>query len=137
LIDDLRFEFGSPEWTARIRQAFEEAITGAAEISFSISERYTDPPPRLAPADGALGWTCSIDGGTIAFSSVPSDDADVVVVADYESILPLVRLTQSDINASPELAARLVAEGRLLVKTRRRAPTLFNGIHDVMAAVTA
>src|SRR3954462_1285089 len=135
-----RLEFGGPEWTQRIKEVFEDAVASGGDATFSISERYLDPPAHLVPAAGDLGWTCRIAGNAVEFTTEPADDVDVAIIADYQSILPAARLPHSDPVSAAEsqaLTGALVADGRLRVVAKARPPAFLSGVHDRMAAVTA
>ena len=141
-----KIEFASPAWIAGIRKAFEDAVQaagdGAAGASFSISETYTDPPRHLSQDGTPIGWHCRIEGKTVQFEDRPAEDCAVRVVADYASLLPIVRLQYGTDPANAmkaqEISAGLVRDGKLRVEgAMGQGPAFLSGVHDKMAKVTA
>jgi hypothetical protein len=141
-----KVEFGGPEWTEFLRVTMQEALREAGpravDVSYSISERYVDPPSHLAPADGDLGWRARIVDGVLDFDRSPSHEVDIDIKADYRSILPLARLEFGDdpdkLAERDRLVAELVSAGHLVVRGDMSIrPDFMEGIHDALARVTA
>jgi ectoine hydroxylase-related dioxygenase (phytanoyl-CoA dioxygenase family) len=84
-----RFEFLSDAWLEAARLFLAKATAQAKERlggrPFSVSERFTDPPPHLEAPGGALAWSLAYDGETAVVSREFNPEADVVAEGDYQA----------------------------------------------------
>lgn len=139
-----RVEFGSRAWVDKLGEIVNELVASAPEASqrdFSICERYTDPPAHLAPPTGLLGWHMRIEDGRVHVFHEPSEDVDVLVTADYATVLPLARTTYGGPDGRAEAQKSLVPavrDGRLSVVGNLEAgPDFLSALHDRLAEITA
>ena len=141
-----KHEFGSPGWFDALRRAIEriarEGGPDVDQVRWSVCEVFVDVPPHLAQTPvGKAAWHCRIRGREVAFGLGEIEDADLKVVADYATALPLSRTLLAD----PEAQARVnqtlmeaVMAGKMQIKGSLDArPPAFAGLHDAMVAVTA
>jgi hypothetical protein len=138
---------GDPTWMTKLHETFVAALRMAGDdargVDFSIAEEYRDPPPDLAPPDGAaLGWTCRIvDGTVVEFSSVPRSDVDCRVALDFPVF---EELAAAVIGADPkkqrwmqERQEAAIADGTMAVTgSLDNAPPCLADVHDTMARLT-
>lgn len=142
-----RFEFASRAWLEALggvmHAAFARAGGAPPGERLSFSHEYSDPPAHLADGVGRIGWSIRIADGALRYAPGPVDDADVAVVADYASLLPLSRLVYGeDAEARARGAAsvgELVAAGKVVVcrGDLACAPRFFEDVHDEIARRTA
>ena len=87
---DERAELASPRWV-EIAASF---LADNRTDSYSISKRYTNPPPHLTAAK-ELGYTATFgpDGATVTATVTPN--ADWFQTADYNNALPMSWLASS------------------------------------------
>jgi hypothetical protein len=139
-------EFGSVEWVDLIRSIVTSRISAAAleGVTFSLSEEFTSPPAHLVRhGSPSIGWHLKIADGQISVADVPLDRADVAIVADYATVLPLARLHLHGEEPPPEVAAAL-RDAAAAGKFRQQGslddePDCLKRInlHDALAAETA
>jgi hypothetical protein len=109
---------------------------------FSVTERFTDPPPHLGLGDRAT-WSARWDGAQLAVSRESLEDADVTVDGDYQAA---VTASQFVGIGDPRLAARMHGEvalryGADALRVRGRitdpaAGALLGRLHDHMGRIT-
>lgn len=142
------FEFLGPEWLAAVHRIAEGLLGNldAAGLDFTVSEELTDPPAgRARTAAGTLGWFLRIRDGVIQVGDHPLEDADVRVVADYDTHHDLSRrIWAGDADAmaaSKRLREKAAKDGRLRVEGGlAQAPDvvrqLVADLHDPVAEIT-
>jgi len=118
-----KFEFASQPYVQELRRQLEDALKDSdlAGLEFTMSEEYTNAPGHLCgPDSGSIGFHFKISGGCVEVEACPRDDADVSIIADYQSVLPFVRLEQGrdpvQDQATQDAAAQLMRQGKLVVK---------------------
>jgi hypothetical protein len=142
------FEFLSPKWLAAVQRIAERLLgkLDAAGVDFTVSEELTDPPAgRARTASGTLGWFLRIRGGVVQVGDHPLEDADVRVVADYDTHHDLSRRIWAGdpqaMAASRSLREEAAKEGRLRIEgDLAQAPhvvrQLVADLHDPVAEIT-
>jgi hypothetical protein len=139
-------ELASDAWLEVLRGLVAEGLAGVdlTGVEFCLSEEYHDPPAHLRrPGLDTIGWHLRISDGTWMVADVPDDAADLRVVADYESLIPLAVEILPDGGPGAETQARvdaLIASGRLAMHgDRRRMPAAVTGLdlHNRLAPYTA
>ena len=139
-------QFASPEWV-KVARAWIQQQCQAADLSgieMSFCERFTDPPSDLDPARrGVIGWYIRIADGEVEVESGILDDADLLITADYDTVLPLARTVfENNPKGAAEAAKRVqaaAAEGKMSRKgdeTKLASVPFFAGMHDVLARRT-
>ena len=90
-----QFEFLSDEWLAEAERFLRATVKTRAERlggrAFSVSERFTDPPPHLKFDGGAAAWTLRYDGQGLSVSRGFDESADLRVEGDYQAALSLAQ----------------------------------------------
>lgn len=142
------FEFLGPEWLAAVQRIAEQLLAklDAAGLDFTVSEELTDPPAgRARTATGTLGWFLRIRDGVVKVGDQPLEDADVRVVADYDTHHDLARRIWAGdaeaLAASRRLREQAANEGRLRIEGGLAlAPDvvhqLIADLHDPVAEIT-
>jgi hypothetical protein len=107
----------------------------------SVSEIYRDVPPDIAGQRGAVGWTATVQGRQVDFTSTPDADADIVLEVDYTFLCEsLQELDGSDEAAQTVRKAAVVAAGaagRFRVRgDLTRSPAVLSELHEHLAART-
>jgi hypothetical protein len=86
-----RFEFLSDSWLDEARKFLErECKTRKEQLggrAFSLSERFTNPPPHLKFEGDVASWNMRYDGENVAVSRDFNGSADLVVEGDYQAAL--------------------------------------------------
>jgi hypothetical protein len=142
------FEFLSPEWLATV-QRIAQRLLGNLDVTgvdFTISEELIDPPAvRARGAAGTLGWFLRIRGGVVQVGDQLPDDADVRVVADYDTHHDLTRRIWAGdpeaVATSKRLREEATKDGRLRIEgDLAQAPDVVRqlaaGLHDPVAEIT-
>ena len=145
--DEIRYEFSSAEWVAVARQHLQEASRDAdlSGVSFTFNEVFTDAPAHLGTdAEGRIGWYVRVQDGGVEVERGILDDADIRIVADYQTVLPLARMVFAGNEALAAEAGRKVAEATAAGKMRREGDdqamaghAWMGGLHDALARRTA
>jgi hypothetical protein len=142
------FEFLSSEWLAAVQRIAERLLgqLDTTALDFTVSEELTDPPAgRARTAAGTLGWFLRIRDDAIEVGDQPLQDADVRVVADYNTHHDLSRrIWAGDAEAmatSRRLREQAAKDGRLRIEGGlAQAPTvvrrLIADLHDPVAMIT-
>ena len=142
------FEFLGPEWLAAVQRIAERLLgqLDAAELDFAVSEELTNPPAgRAQTSSGTLGWFLRIRDGAIEIGDQPLPDADVRVVADYNTHHDLSRRIWAGdaeaMAASKTIREQATNDGRLRVEGGlAQAPDvvrqLIANLHDPVAEIT-
>ena len=141
------YPFCSAAWVGVAReyieaQCAEHDISG---IETAFCEKFTDAPNEIATEGGDVtGWYFRIGRGKVEVGHGVIDDADVTIVADYETIVPLARTV---FEGNPEGAAeaqKVLEEATTQGRMRREgnadamgATPFLAGLHDVLARRTA
>ncbi len=109
--------FASPAWIDRIKMLLAELVArhseSLADADFTLSETFTHVPPNAMTTH----WSARIRSGTVEFLDHP-EEADFMLVADFEAALPGARLIYADAGkADLERADRhreaMIAAGRM------------------------
>lgn len=134
-----QLEFGSEDWLEAMEQSVRAAFEAAPDrddINFSYAETYTNIPKHLDGPEG-LGYTVRMEAGNLTFLPTASTDVDVVMIADYDAILPRVKMVVAD---DPERWAStrqpLLDAGHLRTEGTGAFPSFMLEVHDVMARRT-
>ena len=137
-------EFASPAWIdaleGAMRRRAEAATPEQLATPHSISEAYTDAPPHLAPG-GTLGFTVRVGPDGFEFERRPADDVDYRIVGTYATIRELARYVVGGDPARAkelsDLARAAIKAGTLTMEGRQAAASIFEGVHDEVARITA
>lgn len=125
--------FASPEWIARIKELLAELVArhseSLADADFTLSETFTDVPPDAMTTH----WSARIRSGTVEFLDHP-EEADFLLVADFEAALPGARLAYADagkagLERADQHRDAMIAGGRM---TRKGS---FNGVDQSVMRV--
>ena len=144
-----KLEFASAEWVDAMRSIIEgklrEGKVDLTGIASSFCEESTDPPGHLLP-EGAksIGWYFRIADGRVEVGQGVLDAADVKIVADYATVLPLARMVFANNPQAAAEAAKVMEEAAAAGKIRREGdataaaaiPALAT-LHDDIARLTA
>lgn len=142
------FEFLGPEWLDAVQRIAERLLgkVDTAGLDFTVSEKLTDPPAgRARTAAGTLGWFLRIRDGIVQVGDQPLEDADVRVVADYDTHHDLSRRVWAGdaeaMAASGKIMEQAAKEGRLRIEGGlAQAPVavrqFFADLHDPVAEIT-
>ncbi len=142
------FEFLGPEWLAAVQRIAERLLgqLDAAELNFTVSEELTNPPAgRARTPTGTLGWFLRIRDGAIEIGDQPLQDADVRVVADYNTHHDLSRRIWAGnaeaMATSKRIREQAAKDGRLrieggLAQAPHVARQLIAALHDPVAEIT-
>jgi ectoine hydroxylase-related dioxygenase (phytanoyl-CoA dioxygenase family) len=131
---DARVEFLSDEWIDEARRFLEAA---APDVTFTLCESFTDPPPGI---DGA--WHVRIDRGRVEAGAGEIGGADLHVEGDYQAVLAMAQTVYA---AGPDAVARARRElvhrhGADAIRVKGDVPAELQGVlgalHDHMAART-
>ncbi|MDA0790283.1 MAG: hypothetical protein O2780_12600 [Proteobacteria bacterium] len=90
-----KYEFCSSQWVDYARQYLKQASDGAdlSGIEIVFNEVFTDAPDHLALDDkGRTGWYLRVANSEVEVDRGILDQADVRIIADYDTILPLARM---------------------------------------------
>lgn len=141
-----KFEFASTPYVEELRRQLEAALqeVDISGVEFCMSEEYTDPPVHLLkPEARSIGFYFRISGGRVEVRDHPRDDADVAIIADYQSILPFVRAEQGPHphldEATQAAVSQLISVGKLLIKgdlSARPEVVQRANLHDRLAPLT-
>jgi hypothetical protein len=141
-----KYEMGSSPWLAELRRICEELFAAApadslAETEYSVCEVYTDVPTRIGPT-GRVSWYWRVKSGRLDVGTTELEHADVKIVVDYSTVVPIGRLIFENDAAAQSVADNLVAEamrsGKMtLDHTQAEMPAPFMGLHDALAQITA
>lgn len=86
-----RFEFLSDAWLDEARKLLDRECKNRKEQlagrSFSVSERFTNPPPHLKFGNDVAAWGMRYDGENICVSRDFDESAALVVEGDYQAAL--------------------------------------------------
>lgn len=111
--------------------------------AFSLTERFTDPPPHLGFAGGVAQWTVRFDGDDVSVSRDDSDDSDIVVEGDYQAALTAAQLVGIQDPHGARHVGRELAQvyGRDAVRVRGAvadpaANAVLGRLHDHLGRVT-
>ena len=139
--------FCSAAWVHVAREYIEAqcAENDISGIETAFCEKFTDAPNGVATEGGGItGWYFRIAGGEVEVGHGVIEDADVTIVADYETIVPLARMV---FEGHPERAAeaqQVLEEAAAQGRMRREgaedalgATPFLAGLHDVLARRTA
>jgi len=145
----MRFELASPEWVEAVRGVIQGCLAACgregidtSDLSFSICEVSTDPPPHIGAPGSTVGWHCRVKAGELVdFSAGEATDVDYRLVADYAS---MHQMSGFEIGEDPgraeqytALAHSLYDAGKLAVHGKMpRMPAPFRVWHDAMARQT-
>ena len=137
-------EFASPAWIDALERAMRERVEAATPeqlaTPYSISEAYTDAPAHLAPG-GTLGFTVRVGPDGFEFQRQPADDVDYRIVGTYATIRELARYVVGGDPARAQelsdLARAAIKAGTLTMEGRQAAASIFEGVHDEVARITA
>ncbi|HEX2038181.1 MAG TPA: hypothetical protein VHF47_00450 [Acidimicrobiales bacterium] len=140
-----KHEFGSPAWVEAVRPVVERLLADhdLKGVEYAFCEEFTDPPDHLRrDGSSAIGWHFRITGGQVLVGDGPLDDADVRIVADYHTVLPLARVVLAE-HDDLEGFRRTVEEAAAAGKLRRegnasRVPRFLVAVdfHDPIARLT-
>lgn len=142
----MKYEFASPGWFAfvhgRLSERFEALGSARFEVDWSICEIFSGPPVHLSPSGASLAWHCVIRDGVFRFAASEAGDVQLLVRADYASVLPIGRYeTRGEPRRVAELRAMMAEasergllriEGEMRGRDRR-----FADVHDILARATA
>lgn len=144
--DETRYEFSSAEWVAVARQHLQEAARDVdlSGVRLSFNEVFTDAPAHLGTdSEGRIGWYVRVADGRIEVECGILDEADLRIVADYQTVLPLARMVFAGNDALAAEAGRKVAEATAAGKMRREGDdqataqhAWMAGLHDALARRT-
>jgi hypothetical protein len=122
---------GSDDWVRLAERTLQELVTERqSEISESrvhICEVFTDVPDDLPGRDsrGRSAWNFLIDRGGVRVERGESDDADIKLLIDYQSVLPLARTIYTDDPVHMAEVARyreqLESQGKMVTSGDRSA----------------
>src|ERR1051325_9613268 len=141
-----KYEFASHGWFEALRRTIERTVRAAGpeidEVRWSACEVFVAVPAHLVQTDdGKAAWHCRVRGRDVEFGLGEIDDADLKIVADYATALPLARVRLSDLGAQArvdEALAQAAMKGLLRIHGSLEArPPGLAGLHDAMVAVTA
>lgn len=141
-----KYAFSSVPWVDYARSYVLNAAVGQdlSGVSMSFAEVFTDAPAALQPdASGRVGWYIRIVDGEIEVSSGVLEQADLRIMADYESTLPLARAVFAGDEVAQAEAMRtveaMIADGRMVRSGDENAlaglPWLAD-LHDTLAKRT-
>ena len=139
--------FCSAGWVGAARAYVEGQCAGQdlSGVTLRFCEKFTDAPAELATEPGNVtGWFIRIEGGEVEVGRGVLADADVVITADYATVVPLARLVFEGNPEGAEAAQKAVTEATAQGKMKREgddaamasAPFLA-GLHDALAKRTA
>jgi hypothetical protein len=141
------YEFCSEQWVGVADAFLKEAAKDAdlSGISYTFNEVFTDAPAHLGTdAQGRVGWYLRVADGQVEAKQGILDDADVVIEADYQGILPLARAVFADNPEGAVQAGKTIEEMTAAGKFKHTAnvaepPEMpWTGqLHDVLARHTA
>lgn len=145
--DEARYEFSSAEWVAVARQHLQDAARNMdlSGVSFAFNEVFTDASEHLGTdGEGRIGWYVRVADGSVEVERGILDGADVRIVADYQTVVPLARMVFAGNEELAAEARRKVAAATAAGKMRREGNdqalarhTWMAGLHDALARRTA
>ena len=112
-----KYEFMSDAWIKMAREVILQALQGAdiSNVTFSLSEEFTNPPEHLRRPDAAtIGFTVRLDNGHAEVAAEPREDAEFRVISDYADALVLARDPELAA-ADPQLIVERLTQGRLKI----------------------
>ncbi len=145
-----KYEFCSEDWVALARDYLVDAV-GDADLGdgrFSFCEEFTDAPSHLLePGESTTGWHVSVADGALRVGRGVLPDADIRVIADYATVLPLAQIAFADNPDAAADAQKTVEAATADGKMRRegdatavaKVPALaaaFANLHDTLARRT-
>jgi hypothetical protein len=134
-----KYEFLSPEWFSNLRAILEKAVEANASqlqgVTYGMCERFTN-----CPGKGEVAHWFRVSDGVVKYGDGVLGDADVTLVIDYATCLPLSRAKSGP--ANDEAIAEAVRDGRF---ERIGDPTAIppqlaealSSVHDEVASATA
>lgn len=131
---DARSELLSDAWIAAAREFLEAA---SPDVTFTLCESFSDPPPGVHDA-----WHVRIDHGWAEAGPGAVADADLRVEGDYQTVLAMAQTVYA---AGPEAVNRAQRElahraGKDAIRVTGTAPpelqSVLGALHDHMAART-
>ncbi len=144
---DARVEFLSDRWIDAAREFLTSAAhrPALADLTFSMSEVFTDAPPAMGLPEDVAAWWFALDHGRLEVGRGARHDASLIVRGDYQTVLAAAQGVNA---AGPEARARawrelvhragrpdpLRVEGRFPRDPALRA--LLDDLHDHLAART-
>ncbi len=117
-----KYEYGSPEWVAMVRELVEEGLAGEdlAGISFSFCEENTDAPAHLLrPGSDTIGFYVRVDNGEVEVGDQPIDGTTFKIVGDYSAMREYALRPFPGAKPDPDTAAlrqRMIVEGKMRVE---------------------
>ena len=140
------YEFASPEWANYAREWVENALVDAdlEGVDIEFCEEFTDAPEHLAGDSGSTGWHMVIKNGkaTVGHGVI---DARTKIVADYQTILPLARMStdasdEKQVAEIQKIITTAIAEGKFTPPSNMNTPGTsvpqLAGLHNALAART-
>ena len=134
-----KFEFASQQWIDVARETLQNLSAGKdlGDLEVTFCEEFTDPPENLSPTGASIGWYMKIANGELEVAAGGLKDADMKVIADYATVLPLVRATHAEMAANPPDAAALASKmSREGDAAKMASLTWMSQLHDLLAART-
>jgi hypothetical protein len=141
-----KVEFLSPQWVQLFRSIVEQGLAEAdlSGIEYCMYEMYKNVPAHLRREGSPdLAFGLRISGGRIDFLDGPVDNADFIVVADYDSMARWVCLTHAETKQKtgvewPAIRSQLIAAGKLQVSGVANFPACLRSLqlHDRLAVRT-
>ncbi len=142
-----KYPFCSAAWVGVARDFIETqcAENNLSGIETSFCERFTDAPDDVTTdGDDVTGWYFRIAGGKVEVGHGVIEDADITIVADYQTTVPLARMVFEGNPEGAAAAQKLVEEATAKGKMRREgneeamgATPFLAGLHDALARRTA
>lgn len=136
-------EFASAGWVADVGRMITEGLAGEdlSGVDFSACEVFTDAPAHLCGAgEGVAAWYFRIRDGRIEVGQGVLHDASFEMRGDYQTILPIVRMTMADNPTAAAAVEDAMTSGRLRTRGGHAGapPALARlNLHDRMAPRTA
>lgn len=139
--------FCSAGWVGVAREYVEGQCAGRdlSGIALRFCEKFTDVPAALATEPGNVtGWFIRIEDGEVEVGHGVLADADLVITADYATVVPLARTVfegnPEGAKAAEQAVARATGEGKMQREgddNAMAALPFLAGLHDALAARTA
>ena len=144
---DQRCEFLSTAWLAEATAFLQQEVRARPalrNVRWSLSETFDDAPPSLGAPNNCVSWSFAIQDGDIQVLSNASDNAELCVTGDYQTILAMAQTVYA---AGPDAVARARREmqhraGESAIKIKGAMPdnpeiaALLSALHDHMTART-
>lgn len=133
--EPVKHEPASPEWIAAYRAFLERELAGETfeGVNVTMSYEMTNPPAHLL-RDGrtSIGWHFRIADGKCELGDHPLPEADLVLVADYETEREILKMTNEEHTAHVRNGdrAKIVTAGKYRVTGNPRLiPPVFERIN--------